>query len=73
MSTPQQQLDEALAVRHQLMLGKATQSLSIGERRVEYTKTDLKTLDAYIAELRRQINGASASCGRSRIRYVVPG
>lgn len=30
MHTPQQNLDEALAVRHQLLLGKATVSLAFG-------------------------------------------
>ncbi|MEB1547359.1 gpW family head-tail joining protein [Xanthomonas campestris pv. campestris] len=55
--TPQQHLDEALAARHQLLLGKATVSLSFGERRVEYTKAELPALEAYIAELRRTIAG----------------
>jgi len=70
MPTPQQHLDEALAVRHQLLLGRATASLSFGERRVEYTKAELPALEAYIAELRRTITGKAPR--RGRIAYVVP-
>lgn len=70
MPTPQQHLDEALTVRHQLLLGKAMVSLGFGERRVEYTKAELPALDAYIAELRRAIAGKAAP--RGRITYVVP-
>ncbi|MBB4726355.1 gpW family head-tail joining protein [Xanthomonas arboricola] len=70
MPTPQQHLDEALAVRHQLLLGKATVSLAFGERRVEYTKAELPALEAYIAELRRKIAGKVMR--RGRINYVVP-
>lgn len=70
MATPQEQLDQALAVRHQLLLGQAVASLQLEGRRVEYTKADLAQLDAYIAQLRRQISGVAPA--RNRVRYVVP-
>lgn len=68
--TAQQKLDEALQVRHQLMLGKAKASLGFGDRSITYTQATRKDLDAYIAELRREIGGRTAS--RSRVRYAVP-
>lgn len=69
MATTQELLDEALAVRHQLMLGKRHVRLSFGERSIEYSRSNLTDLDRYIAQLRRTLSGATAP---SRIRYVVP-
>lgn len=71
--TPQEKLDEALAARHALLVGKARVSVGFGDRRVEYTAAALPQLDAYIAELRREIAGASAAPTRNRIRYLTPG
>lgn len=70
MATPQEQLAEAEQARHQLILGKAKVSLSLGDRRVEYAASALKDLDNYIAELRRLIAGKRPA--RGRINYVVP-
>lgn len=69
MATTQEQLDEALAVRHQLMLGQRHVRLAFGERSVEYSRSNLADLDRYIAELRRKLSGATTP---GRIRYVTP-
>ena len=66
----QQQLTEALTARHELLIGKAKVSLGFGERRLEYTRSTLKELDKYIAELRAALNGRKPI--RNRIQYVVP-
>lgn len=66
----QQRLTEALAARHALIVGRAKVSIGFGERRLEYTAATLKDLDAYIAELRRELRGTKAT--RNRISYVVP-
>jgi hypothetical protein len=70
MATLQEQLDEAIAVRHQLMLGKAVVSLQLDGRRMEYSKANLATLETYISQLRRQIVGRPVQ--RGRVTYVVP-
>ncbi len=67
----QQQLDEALAARHALIIGKAAVTVGYGERRIEYSAARLADLDSYIADLRRQITGAKRV--RNRISYLVPG
>ncbi|WP_300616084.1 gpW family head-tail joining protein [Dokdonella sp.] len=67
----QQRLDEALAARHALLVGKATVSLGFGERRLEYTRATLAQLDRYIAELRLEIAGTPPRA-RNRIIYAVP-
>lgn len=69
----QQRLDEALAARHAILTGKQKVTIGYGERRLEYAEANIKALDAYIAELRRELSGASAKPVRNRIRYVVPG
>ena len=71
MLTIRQKLDEALEARHQLLVGRARVSVGFGDRRIEFTAATLKQLDAYIAELRRKLAGATAR-GRSRVQYVVP-
>ena len=68
--TLQQQLDEAVEARHRLIVGKKTVSVWYGDRRVEYTATQVADLDRYIAELRRQIAGVKPQ--RNRIGYGVP-
>lgn len=70
MATLQQKLDEAVQARHDLLVGKSMVSIGHGERRMEYTAANIKALDNYIAELRRQLVGMPAR--RGRIRYMVP-
>lgn len=70
MATTQEMLDEAIATRHKIMLGKAVSSISGAGEAVSYTRADLPALNAYIAELQRKITGTSPS--RGRIAYVVP-
>jgi hypothetical protein len=68
----QQQLDEALAARHTLLIGKQPTELMIGDRRVRYgdATSSLARLDAYIADLRRQLAGFPLR--RGRLYYGVP-
>lgn len=68
--TTQELLDEAIAARHALLVGKARVSVGFGDRRVEYTAATLANLDSYIAELRRTLNGKKPV--RNRITYMVP-
>jgi hypothetical protein len=68
--TTQQKLDEALAARHELLVGKAKVSIGFGERRAEYTRATLAQLDTYIAELRRDLAGKPRR--RGAINYLVP-
>lgn len=70
MSTPQEKLAQAEDALHQLMLGKATVTLSYGERRVEYTQADRAALQTYVSQLRRQVAGLKPR--RGRITYMVP-
>lgn len=70
MSTPQEKLAQAEEALHQLMLGKATVTLSYGERRVDYTQADRAALQTYIAQLQRQVAGRPAR--RGRLTYMVP-
>lgn len=70
MATLKEKLDEAVQARHDLLVGKLMVSIVHGERRMEYTAANIKALDTYIAELRRQITGRPAR--RGSIRYVVP-
>lgn len=73
MSLPpvQQRLDDALAARHKLLTGTKMVSVGFGKRQATYQEADLARLDAYIADLRRELAG-NPRRGRSRIRYVVP-
>ena len=70
----QQQLDEAITARHQLMTGRRAVSVSYkdggGQRTVEYTAANIDALDRYIAQLRRELAGKRPA--RSRIRYMAP-
>lgn len=68
--TLQQQLDEAVEARHRLVVGSKTVSVAYGDRRIEYTATQLADLDRYIADLRRQIAGAKRP--RNRLIYGTP-
>ena len=58
MATLQQQLDEAIAARHALAIGKSVAQVrdSNGET-ITYTAANLTQLTAYIADLQRQIGG----------------
>lgn len=68
--TTQELLDEALAARHALLVGKKTVSIGFGDRKVQYTEANLAALDRYIAELRRTLAGKPAA--RNRVSYMVP-
>lgn len=70
LPSAQQRLDEALAARHALLTGNKTASVGFGQRSVTYTEANIKDLDRYIAELRREI--ARTRPVRNRINYVVP-
>lgn len=71
MATTQEMLDEALVVRHQWRTGKTKASVQHGDRTISYSEQGLKGLEAYIAELRRELAGARPR-GRNRIQYVTP-
>ena len=71
MATTQELLDEAIAVRHAWRTGKTRTSWTHGDRQVSYSVEGMKQLDAYIAQLRRELAGAKPR-GRSRIQYVTP-
>lgn len=68
----QQRLDEALTARHALLTGTAKARIGYGDRQVEYARDPaaMKRLDAYIAELRRELSGARRP--RNRVIYAVP-
>lgn len=70
MATLQEQLDEAIAARHAWKTGKTRTSMTLGNRTIQYSVEGLKQLDAYIAELRRQIAGTARV--RNRVTYAVP-
>ena len=53
--TIQEMLDEAIAARHALMVGKARVSIRLDGRAVEYTRAKLAELNAYIADLQAQL------------------
>ncbi|HVI60122.1 MAG TPA: gpW family head-tail joining protein [Luteimonas sp.] len=71
MATTQEQLDEAIAVRHAWRTGKTKASVTHGDRQISYSIEGMKRLDEYIAELRRTLAG-TARRGRNRIQYVTP-
>lgn len=71
MATTQERLEEAIAVRHAWRTGRTRASVSHGDRTITYSTEGLKQLDAYIAELRRELSGRRV-CRRNRIQYVVP-
>lgn len=69
----QEQLDQALTARHALLTGTARVSVGFGDRRIEYVPADLRKLDAYIAELRRELTPAAVPTRRrNRVYYVTP-
>nr|WP_308006576.1 gpW family head-tail joining protein [Xanthomonas albilineans] len=70
MDTLQQQLDEALAARHAWCVGRTRVTVTFGDRTLQYSGEGMKQLDAYIALLRRQINGVAPV--RNRVRYMIP-
>lgn len=71
MATTRELLDEAIAVRHAWRTGQTKASVAHGNRSITYSVEGMKQLDAYIAELRRQLAGTPPR-GRNRIQYVVP-
>lgn len=70
MADTQQQLEEALQARHRWLTGRTRQSITIGDKTITYSVDGLKQLDAYIAELRRQLSRRPRA--RNRIFYGVP-
>lgn len=54
--TLQEMLDEAIAARHALAVGKARAVVRMADRSVEYTRATLPQLNAYIASLQAQLN-----------------
>ena len=69
--TLQQRLDEAIAARHAIAIGKRAARISLGDRAVEYSEANLAQLNAYIASLQAQLSPNPAR-GRNRVRYAVP-
>jgi hypothetical protein len=61
-ATLRARLDEALAARHKLITGTQVVQLSYAagaaNRMARYTPADVDRLDAYIAELRRELGEA---------------
>lgn len=67
----QQQLDEAIAARHQLAIGARVIAIrDPSGRQLQFTPTTLKDLNAYIAQLQSELAGAKPV--RNRLVYVVP-
>ena len=61
--TPQQMLDQAVAARHNLLIGRLAYIVEADGRRVQYTKTDLDKLEAEIAALTAQVNNTPILTG----------
>lgn len=61
LATLQTQLAEAEAARHKLLIG--TQEVQVGQAdmRVEYAKSEIGQLEAYIVSLRSQIVAAGGA------------
>lgn len=74
MATLQEQLDEAIAARHAWRTGKTKSSQTLntpsGDRTIQYSTEGLSEIDAYIADLQRQISGKRKV--RNRISFAVP-
>lgn len=70
MPTTQQQLDEARAALHKLVIGAVRVSVGYGDRTVTFNKADQGKLERYIAKLEAQLAGRNLA--RNRIRYGVP-
>jgi hypothetical protein len=51
----QQYLDEALAARHQLALGRREVEVGHADKRAKFTEATAPALDAYLAALRQAI------------------
>lgn len=71
LSTLQAWLSEAEAARHALRLGRQTQSIQHGDRRIQYTQANAADLDAYIDDLERQIAEAQGNKGKRRIYRMM--
>ena len=64
MATTQEMLDQAIAARHEIITGTRAVSVSSSSgRSVTFTAASLAALDAYIAQLRRQL-GLPTGIGR---------
>jgi len=70
MAVTQDMLDEAIAVRHAWRTGKTSVSWQHGDRSQYYSVEGMAKLDAYIAQLRRELAGIKTR--RNRIQYVTP-
>jgi hypothetical protein len=58
-------LDEAIAARHELLIGVAAVSIRKDGRAVEYTKAKLSDLNAYIDSLESQLDPTRAKRTRT--------
>lgn len=67
LATLQTWLSEAEIARHKLRTGAMAESLSHGGRTVSYTAATAADLDAYIADLERQIAVAQGSTSKRRV------
>lgn len=79
VATLQTYLTEAQTARHQLALGDKTVEIWRDGRRLTYSKTSLKELDAYIMKLKQEIadaqlaeSGGSIDGYTSTRRPIVP-
>ncbi|WP_271273816.1 phage head-tail joining protein [Aliamphritea hakodatensis] len=55
----QEQLNEALAAKHQLLMGKRAVKIQKDGRMVEYTPASLADLERYILHLQQQLGQVS--------------
>lgn len=72
LATLQTYRDEAVAARHALATGSNVAEFWRDGRRVAYSKSDLKALNEYIAQLDREIAEAGVvESGRARRRPIT--
>lgn len=69
MLTAQERLAEALAARHELMIGKRISLIRRDGKSVEYSGVaDIGRLDRYIAELQAEVGGKPMRRGPAGVR-----
>lgn len=66
-------LEEAYLARHKLSTGKLPVSLSHGDRSLTFTQASKGALDAYIAQLRTEIQQAGGKPRRRTYRIAQTG
>ena len=67
LATLQTWLSEAEIARHKLRTGSLVQSLIHAGRTVQYTAANAAELDAYIADLERQVSVAQGGTNKRRV------